>query len=255
MEEPLLGIAPVFAEMLHCKLPQHAGCGRLPPFREVKLPQRALDPHIDREHTEPSVAEEQRALRDLRSHAGQLAELPASRSIIERRHGIQIKITRGNLRRGLMQELRSIAQPALAQRLFARIRQRTRFGISEQLDSVHRADLLAESLTQLVHGDEGLASALRATEIFFGAEIAQLSDQQLGEIFADVPSKQLPRDRLVDNSLLLTDALVEAGLATHEHEQRAAQVAAHARRFDWTRCAARYEAVYLRLLGDVRKDD
>ncbi|MFO1219800.1 MAG: glycosyltransferase family 1 protein [Burkholderiaceae bacterium] len=49
--------------------------------------------------------------------------------------------------------------------------------------------------------------------------------------------------------------VVEAGLATHEHEQRAAQVAAHARRFDWTRCAARYEAVYLRLLGDVRKDD
>ena len=42
----------------------------------------------------------------------------------------------------------------------------------------------------------GLATARRATEILFGAEIEALSDAQLGEIFADVPSKELPRERL-----------------------------------------------------------
>ena len=50
---------------------------------------------------------------------------------------------------------------------------------------------MAEELTRLVHGDEGLAAAQRATEIFFGAEIADLNDAQLAEIFADVPSKRL----------------------------------------------------------------
>ena len=48
---------------------------------------------------------------------------------------------------------------------------------------------LAEELTRLVHGDAGLAAAHRATEIFFGAEIADLDDAQLAEIFADVPSQ------------------------------------------------------------------
>ena len=52
---------------------------------------------------------------------------------------------------------------------------------------------LAEELTRLVHGETGLAAARRATDIFFGAEIENLSDAQLGEIFADVPSATLPR--------------------------------------------------------------
>jgi tyrosyl-tRNA synthetase len=79
---------------------------------------------------------------------------------------------------------------------------------------------LAEELTRLVHGEEGLAAARRATEIFFGAEIANLSDAQLGEIFADVPSKELPRTRLESGELSLIDALVEAGLAKTKSEAR-----------------------------------
>ena len=79
---------------------------------------------------------------------------------------------------------------------------------------------LAEALTQLVHGDDGLAAARRATEIFFGAEIQNLTDSQLGEIFADVPSKQLSRTRLEDGSLTIVDALVEAGLSKSKGEAR-----------------------------------
>ena len=70
------------------------------------------------------------------------------------------------------------------------------------LEALHAADpsrreaqrRLAAELTRLVHGDDGLASAQRATEIFFGAEIRELSDAQLGEVFADVPSKELARE-------------------------------------------------------------
>ena len=63
--------------------------------------------------------------------------------------------------------------------------------------------------------------ARKATDIFFGAEIDDLSDQQLGEIFADVPSCQLPRMRLTDDGgLSVLDALVKSGLAKSKGEAR-----------------------------------
>jgi tyrosyl-tRNA synthetase len=80
---------------------------------------------------------------------------------------------------------------------------------------------LAEELTRLVHGPEGLATAQRATEIFFGAEISDLSDDQLSEIFADVPSERLPRIVLSeDGGLPIIDALVSAGLAKTKSDAR-----------------------------------
>ncbi len=98
----------------------------------------------------------------------------------------------------------------------------------EALDAARTADpgrresqrRLAESLTQLVHGEAGLATAARATEIFFGAEIESLSDAQLSEIFADVPSKTLSRARLSGDDFLLIDALVESGLAKSKGDAR-----------------------------------
>jgi tyrosyl-tRNA synthetase len=97
----------------------------------------------------------------------------------------------------------------------------------EALEARHAADpgrreaqkALATALTRLVHGEEGLATAQRATEIFFGAEITSLNDAQLVEIFADVPSKELPRSRL-EGQLSIVDALVEAGLAKSKSEAR-----------------------------------
>jgi tyrosyl-tRNA synthetase len=79
---------------------------------------------------------------------------------------------------------------------------------------------LAEELTRLIHGEPGLAAARRATEIFFGAEIDQLNDAQLTEIFADVPSVTLPSSRIDGAGLNIIDALVEAGLAKSKGEAR-----------------------------------
>ncbi len=98
----------------------------------------------------------------------------------------------------------------------------------EALDAARTADpekresqrRLAEEVTRLVHGEPGLQSARKATEIFFGAEISELSDAQLGEIFADVPSQDLPRARLSGAGLNIIDALVEAGLAKNKSEAR-----------------------------------
>lgn len=79
---------------------------------------------------------------------------------------------------------------------------------------------LATELTRLVHGDDGLHAAEKATEIFFGAEISELNDSQLTAIFADVPSKQLPRDRLSGEGLWIVDALVESGLSKSKGDAR-----------------------------------
>ena len=79
---------------------------------------------------------------------------------------------------------------------------------------------LAEELTRLIHGETGLAAARRATEIFFGAEIDQLNDAQLTEIFADVPSVTLARSRIEGAGLNIIDALVEAGLAKSKGDAR-----------------------------------
>jgi tyrosyl-tRNA synthetase len=79
---------------------------------------------------------------------------------------------------------------------------------------------LATELTRLVHGQQGLTVAQRATEVFFGAEIRDLSDAQLGEVFADVPSKELPRERLLGEGIPLVDALVETGLAKSKGDAR-----------------------------------
>lgn len=78
---------------------------------------------------------------------------------------------------------------------------------------------LAAELTRLVHGDEGLQVAQRATDIFFGAEIDGLQDAQLLVIFADVPSRSLERAAL-EAGLPLIDALVAAGLAKSKGDAR-----------------------------------
>jgi tyrosyl-tRNA synthetase len=97
----------------------------------------------------------------------------------------------------------------------------------EALDAARAADpakgdsqrRLAESLTELTHGAAGLASARRASEIFFGASIQDLDDSQLGEIFADVPSQELPRTQL-EAGLSIIDAVVASGLSKSKGEVR-----------------------------------
>jgi tyrosyl-tRNA synthetase len=79
---------------------------------------------------------------------------------------------------------------------------------------------LAEELTRLVHGEQGLAAARQATAIFFGAEIGGLDDSMLAEIFADVPSREFPRAVLEGEGLPLVEALEATGLAGTRSQAR-----------------------------------
>lgn len=55
---------------------------------------------------------------------------------------------------------------------------------------------LAAEVVRLVHGEEGLNSAVSATKIFFGEKITNLKDKDLNAIFKDVPSVELKRSDL-----------------------------------------------------------
>jgi tyrosyl-tRNA synthetase len=78
---------------------------------------------------------------------------------------------------------------------------------------------LASWLTEFVHGQEGLQTAEKARQVFFGAEIADLRDQQLGEIFADVPHAEITLEAL-NEGIGICDAFVGAGLAKSKSEAR-----------------------------------
>lgn len=81
---------------------------------------------------------------------------------------------------------------------------------------------VAKELTTLAHGQEGLQAAQRATDIFFGAEISQLSDAELVSIFADVPSQEFSREKLDHSEMSILDAFVATGLAKTKSDARRA---------------------------------
>lgn len=78
---------------------------------------------------------------------------------------------------------------------------------------------VADEITRLVHGEEGLRAAHRATEIFFGAEIQDLDDAQLSSIFADVPSAEFSREEL-EAGIPLASAFLATGLAASKSDVR-----------------------------------
>ncbi|WP_182867692.1 tyrosine--tRNA ligase [Stieleria mannarensis] len=81
---------------------------------------------------------------------------------------------------------------------------------------------LAEWMTQFVHGEDGLNSALKASKTLFGGEIEAMDDAMLNEIFADVPSQEMAREALSGEGLWVVEAFQQAGLAKSGGEARRA---------------------------------
>jgi tyrosyl-tRNA synthetase len=79
---------------------------------------------------------------------------------------------------------------------------------------------LASWMTNLVHGEEGLQSAERATQTLFGGDIGNMPDAELQEIFADVPSSDITPDKLDGEGLWIVEALQIAGLCSSGGDAR-----------------------------------
>jgi len=81
---------------------------------------------------------------------------------------------------------------------------------------------LASEVTRTVHGESALSQAARASKIFFGGEITDVTEEELLDIFGDVPSCELPKARLSDPGAPLIDLLVAGGAVKSKGEARRA---------------------------------
>ncbi len=79
---------------------------------------------------------------------------------------------------------------------------------------------LAREVTRMVHGETALARAEQATQALFGGDIAGLPAADIEDIFAEVPSSELPVAALADGGAPLVDLLVTSGLATSKADAR-----------------------------------
>jgi len=79
---------------------------------------------------------------------------------------------------------------------------------------------LAEDVTRRVHGEDGLARALRATEALFGGEIEGLGAEEIADVFSDVPSSGIAKAALEGEGVGIVDLLAEAGVTSSKGEAR-----------------------------------
>ena len=77
---------------------------------------------------------------------------------------------------------------------------------------------LAEEITRTVHGDAGLKIAGRASAVLFGESMEGLHAPDILSIFANVPSKELPRSQVEGTGVL--DVSVASGLCSSKGEAR-----------------------------------
>lgn len=82
----------------------------------------------------------------------------------------------------------------------------------------HRA--LAREVTKLVHGEAALEAALKASQILFGAEIGDTSESTFLDVAGEIPTVDLPRERLAAPGLPLAEALTLAALETSKGNAR-----------------------------------
>jgi tyrosyl-tRNA synthetase len=79
---------------------------------------------------------------------------------------------------------------------------------------------LAETVTRNVHGETGLAQARQATQVLFGGTLEGLGEADLADIFADVPSSEVPRTDLEGQGTPVVDLLAGSGVASSKGDAR-----------------------------------
>jgi tyrosyl-tRNA synthetase len=92
--------------------------------------------------------------------------------------------------------------------------------VSERPEQRQAQYRLAREMTGLVHGESALARAEQASQVLFGGEIGGLSAEDIQDIFAEVPSSDLPKTRLEGQGLNIVDLLTESGVASSKGDAR-----------------------------------
>ncbi|MDZ4785436.1 MAG: tyrosine--tRNA ligase [bacterium] len=77
---------------------------------------------------------------------------------------------------------------------------------------------LADAMCTFIHGESATDLANKSAAVLFGGSMQGLSSKDLQDIFSDVPSTTLPKDKLVTSSYL--DLLVETKLSKSKGEAK-----------------------------------
>lgn len=78
---------------------------------------------------------------------------------------------------------------------------------------------LAQEMTLMVHGKDGLDRAIRATEALFGGDLYGISVKDLLDVFSEVPSVEVDRERF-EEGMSIVDVVVLSGMAKSKGEAR-----------------------------------
>jgi tyrosyl-tRNA synthetase len=82
----------------------------------------------------------------------------------------------------------------------------------------HKA--LAAAVTDLVHGPDAAAEAIRASEILFGGLLEGISETTFNDIVGEVPSKEIEKGKLDAPGAVLVELLVHSGLCPSKGQAR-----------------------------------
>lgn len=80
--------------------------------------------------------------------------------------------------------------------------------------------VLAEEVTRTVHGENALDQAVKASKIFFGGEISGITEAELLDVFAEVPSVEISRSEVPVEGVSFIDLLVKSGVVKSKGEAR-----------------------------------
>jgi len=79
---------------------------------------------------------------------------------------------------------------------------------------------LARELTRLVHGEDALAAAVRASEILFGGSLEGVSEEVFGDVVGEVPTTEFEKTKLASPGVALPEVLVHVGLCSSRGQAR-----------------------------------
>ena len=79
---------------------------------------------------------------------------------------------------------------------------------------------LADDVTRRLHGEAGVTKAQEATRALFGGGVEGLSADDVADIFAEVPSSEIAKQKLAGEGESLVDLLTESNVTSSKGEAR-----------------------------------
>lgn len=79
---------------------------------------------------------------------------------------------------------------------------------------------LAEEVTKMIHGETALSKAQQASAVLFGGDLEGLDAMDIADIFAEVPSSEIPRESVSGEGIPVVDLLINSKLANSKGDAR-----------------------------------